>query len=230
MSSRCETWNKINLLRIKTPGFQRKIIDSVVRNIYAHIASRVDQNKDLFFGVIDIAEIRTSLGMSYYIVDGQHRLTALRCYNEDMRCDIPIDVKIYPCNSQEEMKELFEIRNRNVMQTEYVISGDVKKDLLGEIQNTLSNEFSKVFSNTRTTRPCIHLPTFMDRMKDSAWFSDVFTIDEFWEKIQGENAKLEILLDNEIYCKRNGIKPHWKQLWIESNVYLCVDRNFQWLV
>lgn len=228
MASRYELWSKSKLSRLRTPEFQRRLINETVRNIYAHIGVKVTQGQDLHFGSIDVAEIRGPFGMTYFIIDGQHRVAALKRFIDENKIDIPVHVIVYPCNNIEEAKELFETRNKNVMQTDYVLSGDLKKELLGEIQESLSN-ISAIFSNTRTTRPYIHLPTFMDKLKESEWFRNIYTMDDFNDKIVKENERLCLLLENEQYVKRNNISKNMKETWDSHGIYLGVDRNFMWL-
>lgn len=227
--SRCEIWNKSKLIRIRTPQFQRSLIQKSVRDIYIHIATRIEQDKDLLFGVISIAEIRTRFGISYYIIDGQHRLAAVKQFMEDNKIDFGVDVKIYECE-EFEMKEIFDVVNRNVMQSNYVIAEDKKRELLGEIQEYLANEIPEIFSNSKKTRPYIYLPIFMDKMSESEWFSDIFTFDEFHEKLLAENSRLELLLNDTMYCKRNKISSNMINKWSSVGVYLGVDPNYLWLV
>jgi hypothetical protein len=226
--SRYENWSKSKLIRIRTPQFQRPLIQKSIRDIYLHIATRLEQGQDLLFGVISVAEIRTRFGISHYIIDGQHRLNALKLFMDDHKLDIPQHVMIYECE-EFEMKNIFDVVNRNVMQSMYVISEDSKKDLLGEIQSYLSDEMGKIFVNKQTKRPYIYLPTFMDKLSESEWFSDIFTFEEFREKLLDQNSRLELLLNNTQYCTKNKISHGMIRQWSETGIYLGVDSNFLWL-
>jgi len=168
--------------------------------------------------------------MFYYIVDGQHRVKALKDFMEDNKCDIPVHVIVYPCQNLDEAKELFDVRNRNVMQTDYILSGDIKRDLLDEIQSTLS-EVPQIFTSIkgRINRPKICLPTFMDDLGKSEWFKPIYSTEEFWEKFTRENERLALLLNDERYVKQNGITQNMKNVWCEAGIFIGVDRNFNWL-
>lgn len=228
MNSRYESWDRSKLSRLMTPDFQRRINNETVRNIYLHIAARMSQEQDLFLGSIDVAEVRGRFGMFYYIIDGQHRVKALKDFMDDNNCNIDTHVIVYPCSGLDEANVLFEVRNRNVMQTDYVLSGDMKRELLDEIQGLLA-DIPEIFVNVKTRRPKICLPMFMDKLRDSDWFKPIYTMDEFLEKFRSENERLSLLLNDEKYISRNKISPGMIRTWNNVGVFIGVDQDFTWL-
>lgn len=228
MNSRYESWDRTKLSRLMTPDFQRRINAETVRSIYLHISARFAQNQDLFLGSIDVAEVSSRFGVFYYIIDGQHRVKALKDFMDNNMCNFNTHVIVYPCSGLEEANVLFEVRNRNVMQTDYVLSGDMKRDLLDEIQSVLA-EVPEIFTNSKTRRPKICLPMFMDKLRESEWFKPIYSIDDFWDKFRTENERLSLLLNDERYISRNKISPGMIRTWNTTGVFIGVDQDFTWL-
>ena len=106
------TYKKFNsILEIDTiciPDIQRTLIRPHIDDLKVHIKESLAKGREPIFGTIDLAYYNHK----YWAVDGQHRLTSLQeLYNEE-KIIIPVHTLIYNVNSDTELEEIFNIRNK----------------------------------------------------------------------------------------------------------------------
>jgi hypothetical protein len=161
---------KINIRNLKCniPIFQRQQNLDKIQTIieyqreYYHKYGRFE-----FLGIISIAYMNDSSSMNkIYILDGQHRLCAMKKLLEEGYPDFSIYIQIVPVVTLDEMREKFRILNSHVEVPEYVLLGSLEqKRMLEELGEYIRNRYPNYLSNSQRPRiPHIYLETFLDNI------------------------------------------------------------------
>lgn len=227
MNQYVTTYQSCYDLQFQRPDCQRPLIQSVVNEMIEHGKKKVSLNQLPIFGTIDVAVYQSPMGPTQYIVDGQHRYEALKSlyiigYNR-----IPVHVMYYICNSYDDVREIFRVRNLNVVVPEYIMSNSNKSLLLNSIASFL-RDFSSIFCE-RKNRPYIYLPDFMNKISDSRWIKSIHNIEDFKRKIAIVNNNLRSKLENIDFKRSQTISPQMESHWNSNRIFLGVDKYYSWM-
>lgn len=182
--------------RIEILSFQRNINKNVVENIKNHILNYRLQNLTPILSVIDIGSYQGK----YYIIDGQHRLLAIKELF-DSQIIISFNCLIYNCQNYNDMKEIFILRNSGLEVPNYILFPPTNKEsLLIEIKDyirllmTIKKE--KIFrelssKNKRINRPYIDINIFMNFISNSEFLIDIHKIEDFIIKFNLVNEHIK---------------------------------------
>ena len=209
--------------RVDVPSIQRSLDQGRVVKIRNHIERQFSNNKEPIFGAIDLCQ----LDGRYYVIDGQHRLRALE---EDYRATsrrIPFNCVIYHIQSQEEMKDIFVVRNEGVPVPDWVINPPRRIQLLREIENWV--KIIPCFKNTANTkRPYININDFMNRLSRSKLFGLVNTLPEFQQIFKKINETNYLICNDFVASGRKNISDAMKRKCVEMGTWIGVDLNMPW--
>jgi hypothetical protein len=166
--------------RLAKLSYQRGIIEEQVGHILAGIENSITKGREPALGAIELAHFKDK----FYVIDGQHRLLALKRYYEKTGIGVPFHSIIYRVDNLEEMKELFLDRNRGIPLPDYMKKLDnSKRSLLLEIRDYLSANFDRFFVTTskgaRVNRPRKNIDIFIDDLDHSEIFHLINSIDDF---------------------------------------------------
>ena len=209
---------------IHTPSIQRDIVSEHVSAMRSHIAARRERGKEPIFGAIDIVELHDIL----YVVDGQHRLEAIRLEWQSLKPPIAFHCLIYHVESQEELREIFVTRNKGIALPQFLLddNGD-KTDLLKQIHMAISAR--KGFDQKRLVRPYLHINHFMDALASSKIFQvHVTNAEQFIQILEKLSDFNKCLSENAQYRKENLITVPMLKKCKEWNNYLGLNKNMPW--
>ena len=235
---------KINIRNLKCniPIFQRQQNLDKIQTIveyqreYYHKYGRFE-----FLGIITIAYMNDSSSMNkIYILDGQHRLCAMKQLLDENYPDFSIYIQIVPVTTLDEMREKFRILNSHVEVPEYVLLGSLEqKRMLEELGEYIRIRYPSYLSNSQKPRiPHIHLETFLDNIfKNDNFDQNIFEryqITHIHHLIHYMESWNSELLNRFQHSKRDyyelitkKIKP--KKIAIPNYFSLGLDKTDQWL-
>src|SRR5665213_3183324 len=93
---------------VHVPSIQRDLLEDHVEAMRIHINERRERNKQPIFGAIDLVKLNNVL----FVVDGQHRLEAIRREHQSLKPAIQFHCIVYEADSTEELREIFVTRNK----------------------------------------------------------------------------------------------------------------------
>lgn len=122
-----------------------------------------------FLGIISLAILMENGGNEHekiYILDGQHRLCAMKQLIREGYNSFSIYVQLVPVRTMDEMREKFRILNSHVEVPEYVLTGSMdQKKMLEQLGEYIRMRYPTYLSNShRPKNPNIHLETFLDNI------------------------------------------------------------------
>lgn len=220
--------------RLITASFQRDINVAIVMNIVEHIKAYIQINKDPILSVIDLALYENQ----YYVVDGQHRLTALKYLFEEKTLIVEFYCMIYPVTTYDEMKDIFILRNSNIDVPEYLLVSPVsKQSLINQIKDYLVSLMSvdskhifrgKLEKTKKVNAPNVDIDKFMDFIVNSTFFLSIDTLEEFIRKFNILNNYVKQLSSKENFRKSNKISSIMIQkCYVELNeIFIGLLRNY----
>ncbi len=214
-----------------SPSIQRDINENHVMEIREHI-SQIYKELQPILGVIDIVNLENK----FYVIDGQHRLKALKDEYEENGKSIPFYVIYYNVDNYEDLEEIFKLRNRNMNIPDYIKDRDnPNRELLKRIEKWLSGK--SVIFNNNIIRPNINLWKFMNNFSTSPLLNSILEntnsnkLDLFKDIFEKENTniKRESLTTN--WCKKNKVSHDQKmyKTCIDCGIYLGLSVNQEWL-
>lgn len=210
-----EIVNKIHL-----PSFQRDLNFEVVQNITTYILTRSKLNLECNLGVIDLCKFNNQL----FLIDGRHRLKAIEnAYLEKKH--ITFYAIIYTVSTQEEMLNIFVIRNSGTAVPDFILHPpDGKGQLLREI-NSYLRELPLVKipkPGSKVNRPHLNLTAFMEYLSDSEFLIEINTKDEFVELFNKVNKKLRKKVRDEAWQKKYGITENMLEIVLKEEDSMCI--------
>lgn len=106
----------------------------------------------------------------YYIIDGQHRIEAIKRFLKESNTSVKINVCLYISNNNKEIKKLFMILNHYEPQNASVLSGDVNiRNCVESIIKYLKEKHKEaVFKDNNKTvrRPCVNVKKLDEDLTD----------------------------------------------------------------
>ena len=208
--------------KVVVPTFQREQSPDRIRSIGAFIEEEFNKNLIPILGMLELC----NLDERYYIIDGQHRWEALKNHYELTKLMIPFPIILYQVYTVEEMKRIFEIRNKNVPVPNYILNAQEGKLELLKASATWLRGVNKIFVDYALNRPTIRIADLLEKFRKSKYYSDISTMEQFIAHINEMNVKA---CD---YCRKSMktlkiTDPMWEKA-TNAGVYLGLDRNMSY--
>jgi len=224
------TYKKFNsILEIDTiciPAIQRTLIRPHINDLKVHIKESLAKGREPIFGTIDLAYYNHK----YWAVDGQHRLTSLQeLYNEE-KIIIPVHTLIYNVNSDTELEEIFNIRNKSIPISIFIADeNEKKKQLIKDITEFLSTDHKNIFRYDKILRPYIHVDTFLEQFRSSKLYSAINTKEQFISLFNMLNQycfnKVSVMNDKQ--KRKYGLSKAMIDLWTLNGIFIGYDKNYE---
>ncbi len=215
------------LPELTIPPFQRALNKADSRKMALHIKEQRDNNSYPFFGCIDIV-IYDDIN---YIIDGQHRIDALRRDYEKYRKETFFTVMYHTVKKYRKMVRIFEIRNLGVPIPNYIFSStnDEERSILVSIHRYYLDRDG--FCSESIKRPLINITMFMDKIVEEDIISreNIKTLDDFKVFFKTKNRLIKKVCENENFCKRKGITDSMLNKCELNSLYIGVLKNMEWL-
>ena len=227
MNQYLSTYQSCTGLELIRPDCQRPLISTVVNEMIEHGKQRINSGKLPIFGTIDVAVFQTPMGSVQYVVDGQHRYEALKHLYNIGYTQIPVYIMYYICNNYDEVREVFRVRNLNVVVPDYIMNSSDRITLMNEISSYL-RQCSPIFCD-KTNRPNIYVSDFMNKLHDSIWMRSIHNLEDFKTKITTTNFNLRLKLDNIDFKRSQTISTQMELKWNTSGIWLGVDKYYSWM-
>jgi hypothetical protein len=216
-------------LDVFIPNLQRNIIKEHVESMRKHIREYIKLGKEPIFGTLDFVLYKDS----YYLIDGQHRYTAIQKELLDNDIVVPIHTMIYEVNDESLIEEIFKIRNRGIPVPKFMLSiKESKKDVLKEAATYLETLCPAIFKHKGgLLRPKINIETFLEHFRVAPFFKSVITINDFIQVFNLVNQEcFERLCSMDDKEKRkHGITEHMIEIWSTYKIYIGYNKDFDFL-
>jgi hypothetical protein len=220
----------------KSWDYQREISQDHVNKLMISIRS-----KNHLHGIISLCSINNKI----YIVDGQHRMAALRLLIEkDLIHDIDLIIEITKCLNHKEALQYFETINLSTPLDRNVILGETQIDYFEKIREKMVEMYPTIFRESNSP-----IPPYMNfsKLKDKIVeleLNKILTIEQFIEQIDSQNEDAKIIMnkkyelcriklkdikisskDRNIYVKIAKIIENMRKI----KCYLHDDSTYNWL-
>jgi len=211
---------------IEIPAIQRTLNRPHVDELKTHIYDFVSKSKEPIFGTVDLA----FYNHKYWAVDGQHRLKSLQEIYSESKIIIPVHALIYNVSSDEELEEIFKIRNKAIPISKFIAEeGEKKKQLLKDIMEFLTTDHKNIFRYDRTKRPYVHIEYFIEHFRTSKLYSVINNMNEFVSIFNMLNQycfnKVNTMTDKE--KRKYTISKAMIDLWTVNGIFIGYDYNFE---
>jgi len=181
---------------VKIPDIQRNLDESHVDEIYNSQIEQYNKKGYYDFGIISISHVKSD--NSYWIIDGQHRYSALLKFfkNDD---DFKIFVSLYSVDNNNERDEIYHTINLN---KPTAIAKNSNTDLcISKFLKTFEKKYSDYIKKSKSP----HRPNFnIDVLREKIIEYDIvdrFNFDDFETKFMDELSKLNTFYSN-VSCKQ----------------------------
>ena len=124
-----------------------------------------------------------------YLIDGQHRFTALKILYDKHAHDIKIAIQIYECNNEKQIEELYGMLNHINSNNCMVIDGKIDQQgpKLKQIKTILKEKYGyKIWDDIKVTCPSVNTKLLDNELKNSDFFKHK-TVDEIITAIEEQN-------------------------------------------
>lgn len=207
-------------LELLMPNEQRILDDDKVKEIVNY---QMEKLKNIgwcnFMGLINIHFcIKTN---EMYLLDGQHRYEAVRKINETN--NIPIVFELVSVNSMDEIKENFQIINKNTPLPDFPESIDknIPKDVAKYFRTTYPNIWSK---SSRARRPNIYFNYFQEALGFLVEKLDIKDKETLIELVEERNKSLS-KWPQKNYPDSKNISEIMMKKCIESKLYIGLYKH-----
>lgn len=187
--------------KLERPECQREIDDSHVTELLNHILSQHEKQQLPIFGSVDLGYLHGK----YYILDGQHRLIALRVAYEIHKLDIPFHAVIYDKLCLSDLNFIFLTRNKNMVMATYhtdmvdIINSDLEKANAIKLKKDIGDflvKSSPMFRAGSTRRPNINIDLFLNNLEESEIFPHIKNLEDFKIVYLHYNNHIKRLVDD----------------------------------
>jgi hypothetical protein len=213
---------------IEIPSVQRNLIPKNVESIRKYIQECRSSRREPILGTIDLVTVRGDGKL--YLVDGQHRMTAIQQEYIENKAIIPIHTMVYFVETYQEIPKVYQVRNAGIPVPEYYLSlssaMNVKKKLIGEIEEYLATV--PTFKRKSSARPYVSIENFMESFVNSKIFSICGTIQDFI-RILGlinQDCYNRLMYMDAKEKKKLGISDKMMSVWENTGVYVGYNLNF----
>jgi hypothetical protein len=207
------------------PSIQRSIMPEQIGRMKIHILEQYELGECNIFGAISLAKLNNIL----YVVDGQHRLQAIKEIYTEKKLNIPFNAIIYNINTKEQMKKIFNTINNGIPLPDFLIEdiSENKKDKLRDINDYISKR--KGFSDTKKNRPNINTLEFMNKLNNSKFANLIINLDDFIKAFDYINYSIKENIKNPNYIKKEKITSNMLEKCREFDNYVSLDRSYDFL-
>lgn len=206
--------------QIDIPDIQRSIMDDHVTSMATHIMMN---RSTPFFGAIDLVNLNGKL----YVIDGQHRLSAIERVYRVRGIVVEFFAVIYHVNNHDDMVEIFKMRNKNIPVPQYIMDvNDNKLGLLKDIQNIIIGV--NLFDNKHINRPYININNFMESLRKSKLISIINSRDDFISIFHTINEDLRVQYTDLSKRKKLNISETMYTTARENGIFFGLDKNTPW--
>lgn len=156
------------------------------------------------------------LGECQGIIDGQHRLEAMkRLYSID-KSDFIVSVEYIQCYSEDHIDELYiminNISGKNTMITKGNI--DISAHKLKIVVDKLTKSFPEVFHHKKTIFPYVNISIFEDKLKKKGILK-IKPPEEVLKIILDKNIQYESVIENDKIAHKKAI--HYGRFFLHYN-------------
>ena len=178
--------NKLISFNIEIPNIQRIRDDDKVKDIVAYQQAKLKQTGTCnFIGCINIHYCLENLQL--YLVDGQHRFDAIKQLSQTI--NIPVLVEIVKVNTLTELKENYNIINKNTPLPEFPETID--KSIPERAANYYKQRYPEIWSKTaRARRPHIFFNYFQEALGVLTERLNIESVSELQKIIDDHNVIL----------------------------------------
>lgn len=211
------------------PEFQRNLMYDKIGEMKMHVIQRNAIGKEPIFGVINFVDYNNKL----HLVDGQHRITALKLAYEETGVNVPFNAIIYQTTEKEEVKLIFNTGNKNTPMPDFYLEEDnTNTKLLQEIEKYVISK--KGFRYDIKNRPEINIKNFLDTLNSSKILKSLKTCDDFYIMYNIVNDIFKRKVTDSTYLKANKLNgTKILEKCRDSDNYLGVDidqqKSFSWM-
>lgn len=212
-----------NIIR---PDIQRLIDYKRVQSIFEYQREYYFKNNTfLLIGDIVLGEV----DKQFYILDGMHRLEAMK-YLLDIMPDYNVSCTIIKCANVDEVRDIFLLINKSIPVPEYVIKTSfdkTTKEKLDEFLFEFRNVYKPYISESKAPhKPNINIDFLMAKLEQSTlvdYFESGNMLFKFFMYLNDTFLKQVIRDHNSIKCEEKAKKYCCKPLFITN------DPGFNWL-
>jgi len=226
------------LVKIKSWDYNRSIDKKHVDNLYKGQKNYINENLVPYFaGNFIIGKTKSK---HYHILDGQHRLEAVKLLLADGINHFMLRVEVIEIDDDEEMVRMFQ----NINNTKAVSIEDMPESKMIELINMIYTNYKKIFSTSDEPKPPhINRRTLMQKIKEYKFF-DRFEVTpiKIFQMIQKLNLNKKKLLDKkyglrakypvDLNSKKRFIKEKaiYDKSLAKGDFVLGIDKTYEWLV
>ena len=134
----------------------------------------------------------------YYLIDGQHRLEALKILYYQYKCDIEVTIQIFVRNDKNQIDELYGMLNNINTNNCMVVDGKIDPDgeKLKQIKNSLKERYGYIiWDDQKQLKPYINTKCLNGELKNCKFFK-IKTADEIINAIEKKNKNYSVVLKN----------------------------------
>ena len=174
---------------IEFPEFQRHVIDEHVRDIASYQETFLREH-----GCFDFRDF-IKLGVvndSYYCVDGQHRLTAVKILSKIYK-PFPVFIQVINYPSHEVMKQDFVLLHKSTPVSEYILEhgGTLKGQILKDVEAYFRTVYRNYIRDShKVQKPHINLSQLLEDISERDWFTACKTSSQVIAYIESRNQNL----------------------------------------
>jgi hypothetical protein len=212
------------------PNIQRNIIKEHVESMRKHIQEYTKLGKEPIFGTLDFV----LYDGAYYLVDGQHRYTAIQKEYFEHDIVVPLHVLVYEVISavtkESAVEEIFKVRNKGIPVPKFMLSiKESKKDVLKEITTYLETLCPAVFKHKGgLVRPKININTFIEHFRVAPFFRSIATLEDFiriFTLVNQECFERLCAMDDK-QKRKHGITENMIEVWTQNKIYIGYNKDF----
>jgi len=196
------------------------------KNIYKSYEKEINDNNNLILNnTICIALYKNN----FYILDGQHRIKAIKELLKKYVFSCKIRIDLYYTNNYDNMiKVLKDINSTCPLQIENKIIGNIN-DILTFFKSNFIYQKSNIIKPNNCVRPFINENLMVEKIRNSSFLissTNMSTVIKYITKINNEYSKMSIdqlRFDNKKITERMYLQAQ------KYNCFLGFDKSFQWI-
>lgn len=210
---------------VHIPSVQRDRAPHKVGAIKEYILDRIKSNKPVVLGALIFANLKDVL----YLVDGQHRYSALQELYTESKIQVPFCAIVYPTVESSELVEIFKAVNSGTPVPAYLLSDPLSERtrMYKVVEQKLQQR--KGFDVHHKTRPYVHNDDFMEAFTQSKLAQLCTTAVELVHSCDIVSDILKAHTGDSKYCKSQKITVNMLAKCNEWDNYLGLDRNYNYM-
>jgi hypothetical protein len=221
--------SQLTELIIIKPNEQRIVDNQKVSDIVNYQLEQIKKNgQSNFLGVINIHYYRKN--DTSYLVDGQHRYEALKILLQKYSHDIEIFIEIVNVDSLQELKENYDLINKNTPLPEFPESVD--KNIPEKCSQYFQEKYPTVWSpSSRARRPNVYFNFFQESIAILVEKLKIKTADEIKEIVEKHNTTLSIWDISSFHniTEKMFIKATESKFYLGLFLHCTNDYGYKWV-